>query len=94
MLFLAGFVLFASAPIYSALAKQLDPASDGLVFDPPSNVRVTPNGQILCKITTKRRISIWNDKVGGNDWYATNACGSKGTGYIHQSQVNHIRSHD
>ena len=53
-----------------------------IVFDPPSNIRVTPNGGILCSVTSKGTIPIQR-KIG--DWYETDFCGS--TGYIHKGQV-------
>jgi serine/threonine-protein kinase len=99
ILLLACSAVLGVVPIQQTVARPLDPAIAnnvlvGTVSDPPSNVRVTPNGQILCKIKTRRRITIWNDAVGGDAWYATNACGSLGVGYIHQSQVNRIHSVD
>jgi hypothetical protein len=53
-----------------------------LVFDPPSNVRRTPNGSILCSINSQQTI-----KVGANQggWYSTDACGSPGV--IHFDQL-------
>jgi chromosome segregation ATPase len=53
-----------------------------IVFDPPSNVRATPDGDILCSVSTKATINIY-DSVG--DWYYTDVCG--GQGVIHKSQV-------
>ncbi len=88
---LACCAVFASTPMHRTFGV-LAPASDGLVFDPPSNVRVKPNGKILCSITTKKRIAIWNDRTGGEQWYATQACGTKG--YIHRDQIRDIKSYD
>lgn len=53
-----------------------------LVYDPSSNVRATPNGQILCSIDTRAYINIYG-RLG--DWYDTDACGSLGV--IHVSQI-------
>jgi len=53
-----------------------------LVYDPASNVRITPNGQILCSIDTRKYINIYG-RLG--DWYNTDACGS--LGMIHISQI-------
>ncbi|KZR93117.1 hypothetical protein MITS9509_00994 [Synechococcus sp. MIT S9509] len=54
-----------------------------MVDDPPSNIRATPNGKILCSVTVKdQRIPIL-EKDG--EWFKTDYCGS--TGYIHQNQV-------
>ena len=53
-----------------------------IVFDPPSNIRSTPNGDILCSVTSRGSIPI-QGKDG--DWYRTDYCGS--LGYIHKDQV-------
>ena len=53
-----------------------------IVFDPPSNIRVTPNGVILCSVTGRGSIPI-QGKYG--DWFKTDYCGSPG--YIHKGQV-------
>ena len=56
---------------------------DAMVDDPPSNIRATPNGKILCSVTVKdQSISIIGKE---GEWFKTNYCGS--TGYIHQDQV-------
>ncbi|HEX4133754.1 MAG TPA: hypothetical protein VHY84_03955 [Bryobacteraceae bacterium] len=56
----------------------------GIVFDPPSNIRVSPLGTapILCSVQTKRTINLLSSN---GPWYATDACGS--VGYIHKSQI-------
>ncbi len=53
-----------------------------IVFNPPSNVRATPNGDILCSVRQRSTIDIYGS-VG--DWYYTNVCGSMGV--IHSSQI-------
>ena len=53
-----------------------------IVFDPPSNVRVSPNGDILCSVRGRSTINIYGS-VGS--WYYTDVCGS--IGVIHSSQV-------
>lgn len=53
-----------------------------LVFDPPSNVRTTPNGNILCSVRNKTTINIYSS-VG--DWFYTDVCGNRGV--IHRSQI-------
>lgn len=62
--------------------SQLTYLGEAKVFDPPSNVRATPNGAILCSVTSTGKIPIQ-----GKDgvWYRTDYCGSPG--YIHKSQV-------
>lgn len=54
-----------------------------LVFDPPSNIRFSPNGDVMCAVTSKGSIRIY-DKVDG--WYRTDACGL--IGVIHESQIS------
>jgi hypothetical protein len=53
-----------------------------LVFDPPSNVRGTPNGSILCSVRTRQAINVYAKE---GQWYVTDYCG--GRGYIHEGQV-------
>lgn len=52
------------------------------VFDPPSNVRLTPGGEILCSVQVPTVINIY-EQIG--DWYYTDACGQQGV--IHSSQI-------
>jgi len=53
-----------------------------IVFDPPSNIRSSPNGNILCSVTSRGSIPIQGKE---GDWYRTDYCGS--VGYIHKGQV-------
>ena len=46
------------------------------------DVRVKPNGGILCSVISTSNISVYGYK---NGWYKTNVCGH--SGYIHQSQI-------
>ena len=62
---------------------DISSASVALVFDPPSNIRVSPNGEIVCSVTSKGSIRIYNEVDG---WYRTNACGVMGV--IHRSQIS------
>lgn len=54
------------------------------VYAPPSNVRVTPDGQQLCAITQRTNINIYDYAGSTYDgsrevkWYYTDACGSMG----------------
>jgi hypothetical protein len=59
-----------------------------IVVDPPSNVRESPNGRIICSIAEKRTIRIFSaiDHSSGR-WYETDICGGTRKGVIHQSQV-------
>ncbi len=51
------------------------------VIDPPSNVRATPNGRIICSLG-RTQIEVFEPT---GSWYRTNACGTEG--YIHNSQI-------
>jgi hypothetical protein len=51
------------------------------IIDPPSNVRATPNGRIICSLG-RTQIQVFEAT---GSWYRTNVCGTKG--YIHKSQI-------
>jgi hypothetical protein len=53
------------------------------VFAPPSNVRATPNGKIICSVRQVINIDLYGPPQNG--WYRTNVCGEMG--YIHHSQI-------
>jgi len=56
----------------------------GFLFDPPSNVRLSPSpsARILCSVQTKQTINLLNFD---GAWYATDVCGA--IGYVHRSQI-------
>ena len=68
----------ASGPNVSSTATN----QTAYVFDPPSNVRETPNGKILCSINKPTDINIYGHS---GDWYYTDACG--GSGVIFKDQI-------
>lgn len=57
-------------------------AGAAIVFDPPSNVRTSPNGAILCAVQKKTTINILGSE---GAWYKTDVCGSMG--FIHGDQL-------
>ena len=57
-------------------------ARDAWVFKPPSNVRDSPYGRVICQVRTPQYINVFGRN---GDWYVTDFCGV--TGMIHQSQV-------
>ena len=57
-------------------------ARKAFVFDPPSNIRSEPDGNVLCSIKNPTTINIY-DSLGS--WYYTDACGE--TGVVHSSQI-------
>ena len=65
---------------------QSEDSANVIVFDPPSKVRTSPNGNILCTITNRRVIQVSLEPQGS--WYHTSACGG---GWIHDSQFRRIR---
>ncbi|MDJ0582315.1 SH3 domain-containing protein [Crocosphaera sp.] len=70
---------------FSVLESQkltAQPINQAVVFDPPSNVRMSPNGRIICSVNRVIPINIYGSE---NGWYLTDACGQ--LGYIHRSQI-------
>ena len=53
-----------------------------VVFDPPSNVRVSPSGDILCSVQQKTTINIYGSS---GSWYNTDICGTMG--FISKDQI-------
>lgn len=54
----------------------------GIVYDPISNIRLNPDGKIICKV---KKIAAMTVFPFNNEWYSTDYCGAKGV--IHQSQI-------
>jgi len=67
---------------FMSVGPDISSSGAAIVFDPPSNIRTTPNGAILCSITSKGTIPIQGKR---GDWYETNYCGS--LGFIHKGQL-------
>ncbi|MBD2770815.1 SH3 domain-containing protein [Iningainema tapete] len=79
----AGITLLAVIPfLFKSHEANAQSIQSAVVIDPPSNVRVKPNGRIICSVNSETNIGIYGYS---NGWYKTDACGS--SGYIHQSQV-------
>ena len=57
-------------------------AGAALVFNPPSNIRLTPNGAILYSVRSRTYIDVYGRS---GQWYSTDFCGSPG--YAHESQL-------
>ena len=70
----------ATQSMISSVCRSL--AEIAVVFSPPSNVRATPNGVILCTLEATGNLSVFSST---GDWYYTDACGSFGV--IHSSQI-------
>jgi len=58
----------------------------GVIFDPPSNVRDSPNGNVLCTIDRVMAV-VTGGGVTNDGWTRTSICGE--TGMIHTSQVRY-----
>jgi len=63
-------------------AQEPSQRSSAFVFDPPSNVRVSPNGNVLCVVRSPQTISLYGSN---GQWYYTDVCGDMGL--IHSSQL-------
>jgi len=72
-------------PVSAVSDRNPGVSSQGVatVFDPPSNVRATPNGQIICSVRQVITIDLYGSSQ--NSWYQTDVCGEMG--YIHDSQI-------
>lgn len=71
-----------------AATGPLPPSTAARTVDPPTNVRLTPNGKIQCVLKEKGAITILRvPSIPDNNgfWYRTTACG--GSGLIHSSQI-------
>ncbi|MCW5312964.1 hypothetical protein GTQ43_03590 [Nostoc sp. KVJ3] len=55
----------------------------GVVFDPPSYIRKSPNGKVICAIKELRAIEL-NGGITPDGWLFTPTCGG---GVIHKSQI-------
>ena len=64
--------------------KEATNGHKAFVYDPPSNVRVTPDGKLLCTINQTTNVNIYDYAASTYDgsrevkWYYTDACGSMG----------------
>lgn len=70
-----------TALISSFFALPTLAQSIAFVSAPPSNIRNRPNGEIICTVTKRVSLNIYQQE---GEWYYTDVCGG---GYIHQSQI-------
>jgi hypothetical protein len=77
-------------PTTEPTPQPISIARTATVFDPPSNVRESPNGAIQCSVTKRVTIKILGSAsvYHNNGWYYTDVCGKRGV--IHSSQVGGI----
>ena len=78
-----------------AKKKQASPtprtssATTAVIIDPPTNIRATPNGTIICVMrqrgTVVNILGSTNVRDNNGTWYYTDACGRQGV--IHSSQI-------
>jgi hypothetical protein len=57
-------------------------AKSAYVFDPPSNTRIAPDGDILCSVESQKRIQVYGSQ---GSWFYTDVCGKMGV--IHFRQI-------
>jgi hypothetical protein len=58
------------------------------VYNPPSNIRKKPYGDIICTKDKESKIKIYGNPIldrKGNSWFKTKECNEEG--YIHSSQI-------
>jgi hypothetical protein len=72
-----------SAAIANRLTRVCNSGELAVVFDPPSNIRVSPNGAILCTLRSRVNIKIYGNQ---GEWHYTDVCGPMGM--IHASQIH------
>lgn len=78
------YLILSTATLLLSAAPSVAQDVRAYVFDPPSNVRATPNGTIQCSVKQTQYVNVLGTSSDGA-WYLTDYCGS--TGYIHNSQV-------
>lgn len=82
--------LLSLACSISRIDDQREDTGYLLVYDPPSNVRSSPNGAVQCVIDTMRVIRVYSEPRNG--WYFTDACpNGRGGNVINESQVRPLR---
>lgn len=61
------------------------------LLDPPTNIRKTPNGEVLCRIEQAQILQVYKGSPvehNGAKWYQTQVCGSDSWGVVHESQIS------
>ena len=72
----------SATPQTTNTENEVSKTGVAIVFDPPSNVRDSPNGKILCSVRVRTTINIYDST---DSWYRTDICGEMGV--IHDSQI-------
>ena len=80
---IASIITSSESKFFPAFAQS----PQAVIYAPPSNVRATPNGQIICSIKAVTSINTYGYEKG---WYLTDICGRDG--YIHESQIRFEQS--
>lgn len=90
---LVGLISIGLLSISQSVQASTVVEADSLVIDPPSNVRIAPNGRVSCQVRQRKIIQVfqWSLMTGegspSDGWYSTNACGENKKGWIHDSQI-------
>jgi hypothetical protein len=72
----------SNTPKATSQDSSISKTGVAIVFDPPSNVRKSPNGEILCSVREKKTINVYSST---GSWHWTDICGTMGV--IDSSQV-------
>ena len=85
-LLLIGSALLITAHRLPAPISEIETGTqapkEAVVFDPPTNLRASPNGAIILSIKQKRRVEIIRQE---GDWFFVRVDNFRG--YIHKNQL-------
>lgn len=76
----------ATQTMVNLVCRNVMTVSQALVIDPPSNVRESPNGPVLCSLNDQSTIKTYGSYNDKGIWYYTDACNGR-RGMIHSSQI-------
>lgn len=76
----------ATQTMVNAVCRNAITTTQAVLIDPPSNVRESPNGRVLCSLNDRATIKTYGSYNAQGVWYYTNACNGR-MGVIHSSQI-------
>ncbi len=82
LLFIGVGIASVMIPFGNKIQNVSAQNTQAVIYAPPSNVRETPNGRIICSV---KMVTAINTYGYSNGWYITDVCGRNG--YIHESQI-------
>lgn len=77
-----GIPVQSEASSLTSQGSGISKTGVAIVFDPPSNIRKSPSGEILCSVREYKTINIYGSP---GSWYYPDTCGTMGM--IHGSQI-------